>query len=159
MSGEIPILWQPAHSDKHNSIGTKSSGCYHSETRKFFKQTPLPTPPKKKSRCQSCGGRHHRFTCDVVDFAVHTGKVCDAQAQHAGLGPQVPLLGAVATVALCTEPSLRRFTVHLESPAQAHKRRSNLWPRESHEVNGDKSVQSNPPIYMDLNILHMYHMH
>lgn len=64
----------------------------------------------------------HEFTCDVVDFAVHARKVRDAQTQHTGLRPQVALLSAVAAVALGTEPSLRRFTIHLESPAQTQEK-------------------------------------
>ena len=60
------------------------------------------------------------FTCNIIDLAVHTGKVRDAKAQHARLGPQVTLLSTMAAAAFGTEPGLSRFTIHLEPPARAH---------------------------------------
>lgn len=120
----------------------KSNSCDHSVTRKFSEETALDffSNTSKKSKGVENAVEIvlmeliHSFTCDIVDFSVHTGKVCDAQAQHAGLGPQVPLLSAVATVALGTEPSLRRFTIHLESPAQTHKRGQKLVVSASHTL-------------------------
>lgn len=60
---------------------------------------------------------HVNLTSDIVHLSIHEGKVGDAQAQHAGLGPQVSLLRTVAPVTFSTEAGLAGVPVHLEAPA------------------------------------------
>lgn len=57
------------------------------------------------------------LTSDIVHLSIHEGKVGDAQAQHAGLGPQVSLLRTVAPVTFSTEAGLAGVPVHLKAPA------------------------------------------
>lgn len=53
--------------------------------------------------------------CDVKDFSVHECEECNAQSQHAGLGPQVSLLGTVPFVTFSTESGLAGLSVHLKA--------------------------------------------